>query len=253
MISIIIATYNSSGTIEKSLTSILGMNYDNWECIIIDGKSNDNTVSILQKYSEVDNRIKFISEVDNGIYDALNKGIKLAKGEWIYVLGSDDNVTPDGLLNLSRIDNIDNYDVIYGDIYAVDKNGSKKYIKAHNYKYLKYMMCASHQGMIVRKSTINKYNGFNTKYKIRADFDLMQRIYIGHGKFKYINTPVANFALTGFSNTNHSLKKDFERYRIMRNNKSTLFPLFFFSLLELKIIIKRIHTLIFCNHPKLAY
>lgn len=236
MISVIIATYNSGRTIEKCLESVILNNCKQWECLVVDGNSTDNTVDIVKQYAEKDSRFRFISEPDKGIYDALNKGVKLSKGEWIYVLGSDDKLAEHGLEAL--LENSDGYDVVYGDIFAVDDNGCQKYIKAREHTCLKYRMCASHQGMIVRKSVIEKHNGFNLKYRVRADFDLIQRIYLDGGRFRHVNLHVAYFSLTGISN-NNSVRKDWERYRILSDNKSTRIPMFYFWLVEIPILAKK--------------
>ena len=110
-LSILIATYNSQSTLRGALESVKNLSFNEWECIVIDGKSTDETIVIIKEYSDVDARFRFVSEKDNGIYDALNKGVQMAQGEWIYVLGSDDEVTPTGLKDL--IDQSSGYDVVY--------------------------------------------------------------------------------------------------------------------------------------------
>lgn len=87
-ISIITPSFNSSDYLERAIKSVLNQNYKNWEHIIIDGVSTDKTIDIVRMYP--DSRIKINIEKDNGIYDAMNKGIKMAKGDWLYFLGSDD-------------------------------------------------------------------------------------------------------------------------------------------------------------------
>ena len=104
MISIIIATFNSSRTLAKALESVLEQNFNDWECIIVDGKSTDNTLDIIKEFELKDSRFSHVSEKDNGIYDAFNKGWKMAKGEWIYYLGSDDYLTGDGLKKLASVE-----------------------------------------------------------------------------------------------------------------------------------------------------
>src|SRR5690606_10153742 len=92
LISIIIPTYNSAKTLRQALTSVVGQTYKKIEVLIIDGCSNDDTLVIVQSYAAEDSRLKWVTEPDNGIYDAMNKGIQLAKGEWLYFLGSDDKL-----------------------------------------------------------------------------------------------------------------------------------------------------------------
>lgn len=226
LISIIIATYNAEKTIKRAIDSCLNQKYPYYEILVIDGKSTDNTISILKdEYSQYNN-IKYISEKDKGIYDALNKGIQLAKGDWIYILGADDELLPDGLLCLMK--ESQNYDIIYGDTIDRTENNKTHYFHAKHYSIIKYIMFCCHQGLIMRRDVILKLNGFNTKYPIRADFDLIQRSFLAGYKFKQINIPIAYFATTGVSSTSN-LKNDIERLYILRNNKSTRLPFMVFS------------------------
>src|ERR1700744_2888998 len=117
--SIVIPTYNAETTLSRALDSLLGQTFQDFEVLIIDGLSTDKTTAIIGDYAARDKRIRFISEKDNGIYDAMNKGIDLAKGDWIYFLGSDDQLYKKDVLasvftgevNLSS-------DVLYGDVYS---------------------------------------------------------------------------------------------------------------------------------------
>ncbi len=126
IITIIIATFNSERFIQSALESVKNQSFQDWECLIVDGVSKDETLSIVKKYMETDERYRYISEPDKGIYDALNKGIGLAKGDWIYILGSDDKVTYDGLSELMK--DKTPCDVKCGNI-ILDYNGCLKYKK----------------------------------------------------------------------------------------------------------------------------
>ena len=101
-VSIIIATYNSERTIKRALESVMNQTYQNWECLVIDGNSKDKTIEIVNNFVKLDSRFRYISESDNGIYDAFNKGWQKAKGKWIYYLGSDDWLEEDGLRLLMK-------------------------------------------------------------------------------------------------------------------------------------------------------
>ena len=235
-VSIIIAAYNSEKCIERALGSVLRQSFDDWECIVVDGASKDNTMSIVKKYTELDSRFKYISEPDKGIYDAFNKGWKLAKGEWIYYLGSDDQVTGNGLSYLIAAAT-PNASVVYGDMYALFENGSERYVRAKPAKKMTYIMSPSHQGMITQRRLIEAEGGFDLQFKVKADFDLTQRIYLKHGNFIYTPQAIAKCLQTGLSrqfNFNHHL----ERLRIMRKNHSTRFPLLMFWRVEWKVQVK---------------
>ena len=124
--SIIIPTYNSAQTLKVCLDSVLGQTYDNFEILIIDGNSKDKTLEIIENYSALNiSRFKWVSEKDKGIYDAMNKGIKLAKAEWLYFLGSDDKIFDIELLKqiVSNITNKNKVDVFYGNVTSPRFNG----------------------------------------------------------------------------------------------------------------------------------
>lgn len=236
MLSIVIATYNSERTIRNAFNSILNLDYEDWECIIVDGLSKDNTLSLIKEYAAKDSRFRFISEKDDGIYDALNKGIKLAHGDWVYVLGSDDRVTEFGLRDLIKEAKVDD-DVIYGNVYLESPTGKITRFIAKSVRHIKYVMICSHQAVIVKRSTINKLGGFNNKYSIRADFDLLQRAFINRYKFRKVDTFVAYYLTSGFS-SNAKMSTHKERYEICKNNRSTTFPLLLFIYQECKYIFR---------------
>ena len=234
-ISILIATFNSEKTIRLALDSVAKLDIEEWECIIIDGASKDSTIDIVKQYASQDGRFRFISESDKGIYDALNKGCNLAKGEWIYVLGSDDTVTTNGLKDL--LDGSDGFDVVYGNVYIKDPTGCVRTFKAKKTKAITYVMICSHQAVIVRREVMNRLRGFNLAYKIRADFDIIQRAYLAGFKFKYVDTFVAYFMGTGLSST-ASINTHIERYHVCKNNKSKPFPLFWYCYQESKYLLR---------------
>ena len=116
-ISIIVPVYNVEDYLRQCLDSIVAQTFTDWEVLLMDGASTDNTLKIAQSYN--DNRIHIYSEPDKGIYDAMNKGIKKAKGEWLYFLGSDDwLLTPETLSSVFSMD-INSYDIVYGDVESV--------------------------------------------------------------------------------------------------------------------------------------
>lgn len=238
MISIIIATFNSEKTLKQCLNSVIDQSFNDWECIIIDGLSKDNTINIIQDYASMDQRFKFISEKDHGIFDALNKGIKLAKGEWIYVLGSDDLLTVNGLKDLYK--ETKDYDIVYGN--TIDKYSNGVLRKPHSKDYhivTKNMFC-SHQAIIMKKDVIEKLGYFSLRYPLKADFDLIQKAFLKGYKFHQIDAEVAYFSMDGVSGKASSIQ-ELERYKILKTNKSTKFPLITVTLLFLKKYIKNIY------------
>lgn len=220
MVSIIIATYNSENHINLALDSVLSQKNNNWECIVIDGLSTDATIKIVKEYVEKDNRISYLSEKDEGIYDAFNKGWKKAKGEWIYYLGSDDVLTEDGLngLMIFAEEVTPNIGVINGGVYRKTVDGKIK-------KVLSKDFIGCHQGMIMRRCAIEELGGFNEDYKIIADYDLFIRMKNSHWNVLNTDTIVAYFNAGGTSEKVSATLKVFkEKMSILKKDKQCRFP-----------------------------
>ena len=201
-VSIIIATYNSSKTLQRALDSVVNMTFQNWECIIVDGASTDSTIAIAESYEKKDHRFRHISESDNGIYDAFNKGWRLAKGEWIHYLGSDDRLTPIGFADIMSV-NLDDYGAVSGDVWIEKIDGSLKANVAVGFS-------GCHQGKLVRRSIMEAMNGFDERYPIMADRDLMYRLENAGVKILNIHSYIAYFAMNGIS---QQLKGEIQRYK----------------------------------------
>lgn len=201
-VSIIIATYNSVETIRRALDSVLNQTFQDWECIVVDGASKDDTISIVREFEKKDSRFRHISEPDNGVYDAFNKGWKMAKGEWIYYLGSDDILTENGMLELVKGCSED-VDVVSGHCYTEKADGTISECYSNG-------IDGCHQGKIMRVSTLAAFNGFDLSYKILADFDLMERLKSAQVKARTIDTFVAYFSMAGMS---QSMEGSWERYK----------------------------------------
>ncbi len=226
LITIIIATYNAEKTLKSALDSIINQIYQNWECLIIDGNSQDKTLTIIKTYNKLDKRINFISEPDNGIYDAFNKGWKAAKGEWIYYLGADDTLQKDGLQ--SFYNNISSsVDVIYGNVYLKTGNKTKEGISPEPNNLANNMAC--HQSICMKKKCIEELGGFNLKYKVCADYALVQKALIYKKKFKHFDKFVAIFNCSGVS-TNY--RADIEVFNIDREFKTNSFLKVFYKLIS---------------------
>ena len=139
-ISIITVSYNSEKTISKTIESVYKQNYQDFEYIIIDGQSNDKTLDIIKQYKTIfKEKMIWVSEKDKGIYDAMNKGLKMASGEVVGLLNSDDFYTSRDILstiyeNFSKEKNID---AIYGDVHYIDTNKSKRIIRYYSSKFFK--------------------------------------------------------------------------------------------------------------------
>jgi len=170
-VSIITVVYNSFEFIERTIVSVLNQSYQNIEYIIIDGASNDGTLEIIQKYEQ---QIDFIiSEPDNGLYDAMNKGIKLAKAEYIWFLNSGDQLAEQTTVEKIFGKNT-NADVFYGDVMIINSQNKpiglrrlKPPLKL-NWQSLANGMLVSHQAFIVKRNLSPLYN---LKFRFAADFE----------------------------------------------------------------------------------
>ncbi|MEI6480335.1 MAG: glycosyltransferase family 2 protein [bacterium] len=207
-ISIITPSYNSSKTISDTIESVISQNYSDLEYIIVDGASTDNTKDIVSKYQGKIN-IKFVSEPDKGIYDAMNKGIGLATGEVIGIINSDDfYINNDVLGKVSDVFKDSNTDACYGDlVYIKDdiKNKIIRYWKAGEYKEwkLNYGWIPPHPTLFVRKSVYEKFGLFRLDLKIAADYELMLRLLKKEKiKISYIPHTLVTMRLGGSSSKN---------------------------------------------------
>lgn len=218
-VSIIIATYNSGKTLNVALDSVLKQEYQDWECIVVDGASKDNTVDIIKMYVEKDKRFRYVSEPDKGIYDAFNKGWRMANGEWVHYLGSDDRLTPNGIADLMAVPHED-VELMSGHCYVEKIDGAIKSSISRGFQ-------GCHQGKLVRRTTLKRFNGFDLRYPILADADLNIRMENANIPTINVNTYVAYFAMTGISqNYNGLFKRAKELYKIYKKNDFSI-PLYF--------------------------
>lgn len=199
-VSIITAVYNGAKTIEQTIQSVLGQTYTNIEYIIIDGGSYDGTQQIVKKY---ENSIAhFISESDNGIYDAMNKGIRYATGDIIGIINSDDWYASDAVENVVNCFMNENTDIVYGKLVLVYFDGEKKMNPKLPLDSLWYQMAVPHPTAFIKRAVYEKYGIFSLKYRLAADYDLILRFYSKHLKFTYIDNIIAYFRSGGRSMQN---------------------------------------------------
>jgi glycosyltransferase involved in cell wall biosynthesis len=195
LVSIIIATFNASSSLERTLESIACQKCNNWEVLIMDGNSTDNTKDIVDLFSSKLS-ISWFSEMDDGIYDAMNKGIKRAKGEWIYFMGADDVLNDkDVLTNIFAEAIYEN--IVYGDIIWLPSNIKEEGKWSHR-KFLNQNI--NHQRIFYQSSLFSEYGDFDTRYKVAADHELNIRFFCNPKiKWKYVPVLVGNYHAYGFS------------------------------------------------------
>ncbi|WP_051189764.1 glycosyltransferase family 2 protein [Daejeonella oryzae] len=200
LISIIIPTYNAGSVLRNCLQSIIIQSYKNIEVWVIDGKSTDDTLAIIEEYSQKHPTINFITEKDKGIYDAMNKGIKLAKGDWLYFIGSDDQLNNCDTINDIFDTQLSDFDIIYGNVY--NKNVNRVYDGYFSLDKL-FIRNICHQAIFFRKSVFKETGPFNLKYKALADWDHNFKWFTSTKIRKiHVDKTVAFFAAGGFSSLN---------------------------------------------------
>lgn len=233
-ISIITATYNSSKTIAETIASIYSQKYPDIEHIVIDGKSKDNTLQIIES---IPNRVsKIVSEPDKGIYDAMNKGIDLVTGDIVGILNSDDFYSSDDIISdVAGIFQKTNCDAIYGDLEYVNEINTNKvvrYWKSKEYKkgLFKTGWHPAHPTFFVKKEIYEKYGNFNLKYRIAADYEIMLR-FIEKNKIKTVYLPKTMVKMRTGGASNKSLKNiiqaNKECYSAWKDNGLSISPLIF--------------------------
>lgn len=199
LFSIITVCFNSEKTIEKTLKCMLEQTIQDYEYIIIDGQSTDGTLSIIKKYEPLfKGRMKCVSEPDCGIYDAMNKGIKMAQGEIIGIVNSDDFYEKDTLEKVKAVYKGYELSIIYGLIRTMSA-GKEKMVYLKNPEFIEEDMIA-HPACFVTRKLYEKYGSYSLEYPYSADYEFMLRIrkeksiqYIG------LYEVLSNFSLDGAS------------------------------------------------------
>lgn len=213
LISVITPCFNSEKTIEKTLQSVLNQTYQNYEYIIIDGKSTDNTLNIIKKYKDrFGEKLKVVSEKDNGIYDAFNKGINLAIGDLVGIVSSNDFYEPDALENIAKEYNAEKYAVLYG-FQRTLIGGKESSVVIYNHEFLKQKMI-THPTCFVTKKLYNDMGVYSLEYKSSSDYDFMLRISQNENVvFKPVYQIISNFELGGISSSIVGEKETLEIYK----------------------------------------
>lgn len=196
-LSIITVCFNSGDTIERTIRSVLSQKNEEIEYIIIDGKSTDNTLEIIYKYKQdID---YFISEKDNGISDAFNKGIKVSRGEWIGIINADDQYLP-GAFNILLNNAQEEAGVFFGNgIRAYSDTQFRKYMADPNVDGLHDSMTLVHPSTFVRKSVYDHFGMFDVNYRYVMDRELLLRFLNKGVQFQYFNVYLAVYQMGGVS------------------------------------------------------
>lgn len=206
--SVIVPTHNSGRTLSDTLKSVMCQTFCDFEVLLMDGLSSDCTLEVAESLN--DSRIRIYSKADNGVYQAMNAGIRLAKGEWIYFLGSDDRMYSYLVLEeLYQIVRCGGYDVVYGDVVSTRFHGRYDgHFSAS--KILVANIC--HQAIFFHRNLFCKIGLFNERYKVLADWDHNMRwILSGNVVSHYVDIVVAEYSDGGLSSTHPDPALDKDR------------------------------------------
>lgn len=209
-VSIITAAYNSAATLKDTLKSVLAQTYTDIEYIIVDGASTDGTQEIVRSYESLFNgRLKWISEKDNGIYDAMNKGIKMATGDVVGILNSDDYFTRnDVIASMAQSFEDKNLDAVYGDIHFIHDGNPEKCVRYYSSKpfrplWLRFGFMPAHPSFYCRRELFDKAGLYKTDYKIGSDYEMMVRLFMVHKiRAKYLPLDFVTMRTGGASTRN---------------------------------------------------
>ena len=235
-ISIITVSHNSSYTIKDTIESVLSQTYLNIEYIIVDGLSKDNTVSIIKEYEpKFNGRLRWISEKDKGLYDAMNKGLRMATGDVVGIINSDDFYHNTDVI--SKIANIFKYQTVeatYADVRFVNPDNLDKTVRYYSSKNFsparfRFGFMPAHPTFFTYKKFFDKFGYYKTDYKIAADYELLIRfLHTNNLNYRYIPLDVMKMRTGGTSTasikSNILLNKEIVR-ACRENGIKTWFPL----------------------------
>lgn len=247
-LSVITICYNSEKTVERTIKSVLGQTYKDFEYIIVDGESKDSTLDIVRKYEPLfEGRMKWKSELDKGIYDAMNKGIQRSTGDIIGIVNSDDWLEPTAMESIVKVAESVNYvnSLICGSmkfhyndgrvqLFCTDEQKFNAGIKNYSFNYGAY-----HPAIWVGKNVYENVGLFDTNYRTAADIDFIYRCYLAKSKFYFTKDVVSNMSDGGISN--HINWKYFisdKKYYVKKYNYSKIGGFLYITRIVIKAYIR---------------
>lgn len=239
-ISIITVTWNSSATLRNTMESVLYQTYSDIEHIIIDGGSSDSTMDIIHELEPwYKGRLRYISEKDRGLYDAMNKGINMATGDIIGILNSDDFYTSNDILStIASKMKCSNVDAVYGDIHFVKANDLRKCVRYYSSKYfhrrwMRFGFMPAHPSFYCRRKVYERYGNFDLSYKIASDFEnLLRLIYVNRIRTCYIAKDFVTMRTGGVSTSGMASYKQILRDHQLAFKNNGIYSNMFLELLR---------------------
>ena len=209
-VSVITVSFNSAKTLGDTMKSVLGQTFTDIEYIVVDGGSTDDTVELIRQYESLfEGRLKWITEKDSGIYDAMNKGIQMATGDVIGILNSDDYFTSNDVIEkmIGAFED-PSLDAVYGDIHFIRGEQKEKCIRYYSSKcfrpfWLHFGFMPAHPSFYCRKEVFERAGLYKTDYKIGSDYEMMVRLFLkNHIKAKYLPLDFVTMRTGGASTRN---------------------------------------------------
>ncbi len=248
-ISLITATYNSCLTLRDTLQSVLEQTFNDFEYIIIDGNSTDGTISVIEEYEKkFGGRLRWLSEPDKGIYDAMNKGIRMAVGDIVGILNSDDFFTFNDVLEkvVREFEKDTTLGAGYGDVHFVCPDNLQKCVRYYSSAIFRpalfrFGFMPAHPSFYAKRECYEKYGLYALDYKIAADYDLLIRfLYVKRISYRYLKTDFVTMRTGGVSTRgirsrfvlNREIVKACRKYGIY-TNMWMLFFKYFYKVFEL--------------------
>lgn len=215
-LSIITIAYNCANDLEGTMASVFEQTFNDIEYVIVDGGSSDGSVAIIKKYKQ--NIDKWVSEPDKGIYDAMNKGLKMATGDYVLFLNAGDKLSGSDTLNQIPFSKFPKADIFYGETVSVDENGNelglrpKKLPHNLNWKHFKNGMVVCHQSILVKRKLAPEYN---RSYKLSSDVEWVLKCLKKSNQIIFTETIISRFLEGGASVQRHGESLN-ERFMIMK-------------------------------------
>ncbi|MBR1799991.1 MAG: glycosyltransferase [Bacteroidaceae bacterium] len=206
-ISIITVAYNSAATLEDTILSVLSQTYPDIEYIVVDGGSTDGTAALLRRYeSRFQGRLLWVSEKDNGIYDAMNKGFRMATGDVVGILNSDDYFTaPDVIARMAEAFADEAVDAVYGDIHFIRDGEPERCVRYYSSRrfspgWLRFGFMPAHPSFYARRAVFERAGLYKTDYKIGSDYEMMVRLFCVHRiRARYLPMDFVTMRMGGLS------------------------------------------------------
>jgi glycosyltransferase involved in cell wall biosynthesis len=240
LVSIITSTFNAAAYLPKAVKSIQALNYENYEWIVIDADSNDGTLELIKQHQNVIDY--WVSEPDTGIYDAWNKALSIAKGEWICFLGADDLIMPNSISELLEVQRLseESLDFIYGRVELYKNNKHLRTIGIPwSWSKFKRYFSVTHPCALHNTSYFKRYGEFDTSFKITGDYEMLLRAG-SNLKVGFVDSVVAKMQMGGLSNANSKVFQEALRARLMHHVTTPVFGAIHAKCSEIKWRVRRI-------------